>query len=187
MLTRNLVLVGMPGAGKSTVGVLVARTLGAAFIDTDLLIQQRAGKLLQEIIAGEGIDAFLDLEASVIEELSTAGSAVDGTVIATGGSAVLRGAARETLRRLGRVLYLDVSVEELQRRVTNIGSRGIAMEPETTLRDLHQLRDRWYHVTAHGTVRCDGRTLEEVVDQVVAAATCDAMQNATCGSMEEMV
>ena len=120
----NIILIGMPGAGKSTVGVLLAKTLGYAFLDTDLVIQQREGALLQPLVDSLGVEAFLDVEADAICSVECR-----GTVIAPGGSAVCRERAMSHLRALGRIVYLHLPLEELERRLSNISTRGIAMAP----------------------------------------------------------
>ena len=131
----NIILVGMPGAGKSTVGVLLAKTLGYAFLDTDLVIQAREGALLQQLLDARGQEAFLEAEADAVCAVSCR-----CTVIATGGSAVYRTRAVERLRELGRVVYLRLPLDEVERRLNNIGSRGIAMAPGQTLADLYAYR-----------------------------------------------
>ena len=105
----NIILIGMPGAGKSTVGVLLAKTLGYAFLDTDLVIQQREGALLQPLVDSLGVEAFLDVEADAICSVECR-----GTVIAPGGSAVCRERAMSHLRALGRIVYLHLPLEELE-------------------------------------------------------------------------
>ena len=120
----NIILIGMPGAGKSTVGVLLAKTLGYAFLDTDLVIQQREGALLQSLVDSLGVEAFLDVEADAICSVECR-----GTVIAPGGSAVCRERAMSHLKALGRIVYLHLPLEELERRLNNISTRGIAMAP----------------------------------------------------------
>ena len=118
---NNITLIGMPGSGKSTVGVLLAKALGFQFVDVDLLIQQREGALLQELLDNRGVEPFLDAEEAAICSLACAGA-----VIAPGGSAVCRAGAIGHLRALGRVVYLHVPLPELERRIHNITTRGIA-------------------------------------------------------------
>ena len=113
----NIILIGMPGAGKSTVGVLLAKTLGYAFLDTDLVIQQREGALLQSLVDSLGVEAFLDVEADAICSVECR-----GTVIAPGGSAVCRERAMSHLKALGRIVYLHLPLEELERRLNNIST-----------------------------------------------------------------
>ena len=160
----NIILVGMPGAGKSTVGVLLAKTLGYAFLDTDLVLQAREGALLQQLLDAKGREAFLEAEADAVCAVSCR-----CTVIATGGSAVYRARAVEHLRELGRVVYLRLPLDEVERRLNNIGSRGIAMAPGQTLADLYAYRTPLYEGCADLTVDTAGQTLEESVSAVLRA------------------
>ena len=180
----NIVLVGMPGAGKSTVGVLLAKALGYGFVDVDLVIQHREGALLQEILDSRGRDSFLDAEERAVLELDCR-----RTVIAPGGSAVCReGAARRQavaapglgaaggggaprrLQALGTVVYLNVPLEELLRRIRNLSQRGIAMEPGQTLADVLAYRDPLYRKYADLVVDCPpGQPLDRTVELVHAA------------------
>ena len=161
---NNIVLIGMPGAGKSTVGVLLAKTLGYAFLDTDLVIQEREGRLLQDLVDELGVEAFLDREAAAICSVDC-----DRTVIATGGSVVCRDRAMEHLRTLGRIVYLQLPLEELERRLHNISTRGIAMAPGETLAHIYDYRAPLYRKYADLTVAVDRQTLEETVEQVLNA------------------
>ena len=160
----NIVLIGMPGAGKSTVGVLLAKTLGYAFLDTDLVIQEREGRLLQDLVDQLGVEAFLDREAAAVCSVDC-----DRTVIATGGSVVCRDGAMEHLRKLGRIVYLRLPLEELERRLHNISTRGIAMAPGETLAHIYDYRAPLYRKYADLTVAVDRQTLEETVEQVLSA------------------
>ena len=161
---NNIVLIGMPGAGKSTVGVLLAKTLGYAFLDTDLVIQEREGRLLQDLVDELGVEAFLDREAAAICSVDC-----DRTVIATGGSVVCRDGAMEHLRELGRIVYLQLPLEELERRLHNISTRGIAMAPGETLAHIYDYRSPLYQKYADLTVAVGRQTLEETVEQVLRA------------------
>lgn len=144
---NNIVLIGMPGAGKSTLGVLLAKRMNRNFTDTDLLIQQAAGRKLQEIIDEDGLDAFNRLERDIICAFRT-----EETVIATGGSAVLDDAAAKHLKTLGPVIYLEVPKEELFPRLTNLSTRGIAMKPGETMEDVFAYREPIYKRWADATV-----------------------------------
>lgn len=161
---RNIVLTGMSGAGKSTVGVLLAKTLGMGFVDTDIVLQQRTGRTLQEIIDGDGIDAFLRLEAETVCGLRTGDS-----VIATGGSVVYSAAAVAALHRDGTLVYLRVPFAELERRLTNISSRGIVMRPGESLRAVFEEREPLYEKTCDLSVDCSGTDIERCVSAVAAA------------------
>ena len=161
---QNVTLIGMPGSGKSTVGVLLAKTLGYRFVDADLLIQQREGALLQDILDQRGVEAFLDVEEAVIRDLDCT-----GTVIAPGGSAICREEAARHLKELGLVVYLHVPLEELERRIRNITTRGIAMSPGQTLADVYAVREPLYRKYADLTVDVAGESsLEQTVAAVVA-------------------
>ena len=158
----NITLIGMPGSGKSTVGVLLAKLLGYQFLDVDLLIQEREGALLQEILDSRGTQACLDAEESAILSLNCR-----RTVIAPGGSAVCREGAALHLKGLGPVVYLQVPLEELTRRIQNLSTRGIAMEPGQTLADVLAFRDPLYRRYAELVVDCPaGQALEHTVPLV---------------------
>ena len=163
-MADNLILIGMPGAGKSTVGVILAKTLGMDFLDTDLAICRHRGETLQQILDREGLDAFLDLEEQVVLGLRP-----ESTVVATGGSVPMRERAMEHLKGRGTVIYLDVPLEELRRRLSNIRTRGIAFGPGEDLGTLYARRTPVYRRWADVTV-CPGQgDLESTVDQIVAA------------------
>lgn len=159
----NLVLIGMPGAGKSTLGVLLAKALGMEFIDTDLLIQQAEGRLLQQIIDRDGLRRFMEIEESVICALRA-----DHAVIATGGSAVYSPKAMAALRKSGRILYLHVPYEEIEQRITNITSRGIVLPDGVTLRQLYEERVPLYQAGSDRTVNCAGRDIEQSVAEIAS-------------------
>lgn len=163
MKKSNIVLIGMPGAGKSTVGVVLAKAAGLEFVDTDLFIQKQTGRKLQEIINNDGIDAFLKTEGEVISALSCKES-----VIATGGSAVFSENAMENLSRDGIIVFLDVPLSEIKRRVDNITTRGIAMEPGETLETVYNGRQPLYKKYADITVPCRNteQTVEEILNKI---------------------
>jgi shikimate kinase len=154
----NIVLIGMPGSGKSTVGVLLAKALGYDFVDTDLLIQLREGCTLEELLRRKGIDAFLDIEGEVCAALEA-----ENTVIATGGSAVYREHAMERLRADGRLVYLQVELPELTRRLSDLAGRGVALREGQTLEDLYTERIALYERWADLTVAEGDMTLAETV------------------------
>jgi len=162
-LLDNVILIGMPGSGKSTVGVLLAKSLGYQFLDVDLLIQEREGTLLQEILDSRGVDAFLKAEEEAVLSLRC-----HRTVIAPGGSAVCRERAARHLIGLGRAVYLNVPLEELTRRIRNLSSRGIAMEPGQTLADVLAYREPLYRKYASLTVDCPaGQSLAQTAQLVL--------------------
>ena len=159
---KNIVLIGMPGAGKSTVGLLLTKSMLMSFCDTDLLIQNTTGKSLCDIIKDDGIEAFIKLEETIISDYEFCNS-----VVATGGSAVYGENAMKKLRENGVVVYLKVTPDELNRRVNNIHTRGIAMKDGTTLTELYEERAPLYEKYADVTIECDGKTPEECVDLIV--------------------
>lgn len=154
----NIVLIGMPGAGKSTTGVLLAKTLNMPFIDTDLLIQQREKRLLQDIINHEGIKSFLSIEEKVLLDLE-----VSGHVIATGGSAVYSDAGMKHLKANGTAVYLRLAYIDIEMRIKNIKSRGIAMDKDQNLYDLYVERVCLYEKYSDITVDCTNKDMEAVV------------------------
>ncbi len=160
----NVVLIGMPGCGKSTVGVLLAKALLYEFTDTDLLIQTACGQSLSDVIAQQGTEAFKELENRVIS-----GLCCDRCVIATGGSAVYGREAMAHLKLHGRVVYLKLSPKTITARVRNITTRGIAMKPDTTLTQLYEERAPLYEQYADITVDAEGQTVEETVAAVLNA------------------
>lgn len=162
---KNIVLIGMPGAGKSTIGVILAKSLLFDFCDTDLSIQKSTGKSLCDTISKIGIDEFIRLEEAVIYKQDFVNS-----VVATGGSAVYGERAMNKLKENGIIVYLKVSPEELQKRITNIHTRGIAMKDGTTISELYSERAPLYEKYADITIECDGKTAEECVDLIVKEA-----------------
>ncbi|MDE7361604.1 MAG: shikimate kinase [Oscillospiraceae bacterium] len=159
---KNIVLIGMPAVGKSTIGVLLAKTLGFAFVDTDLIIQQDTGRLLQDIIDKDGLDAFCIAEERAICSVSAEGN----SVIATGGSAVYSREAMLHLKKHGIVYYLSIPTEELAARLSNIKTRGIAKRPEDTIEDVFARRMALYKEYADITVDCHGKSAEDTVAEI---------------------
>lgn len=152
----------MPGAGKSTVGVLLAKSLLASFCDTDLIIQRECKKSLCEIIAEIGIDAFVQTENRII-----AAQKLENCVVATGGSVVYGKEAMGNLRQNGTVVYLKVDCDELEKRICNIKTRGIAMKDGTSIAELFAERAPLYEKYADVTVDCTALTPEECVDAII--------------------
>ena len=159
---KNIVLTGMPGCGKSTIGVVLAKTLGMTFIDTDLMIQQYTGRLLQEIIDQKGMEEFLRIEEEVLSQVE----ATDA-VIATGGSAVYSEKGMEHLRSTGEIVYIRLPLEEIEKRLNNIRTRGIAMKPGEGLAELYQSRVPLYEKYADLILDTTDLTLEESVEAFV--------------------
>ena len=160
----NITLIGMPGSGKSTVGVLLAKTLGRGFLDTDLVIQQQENALLQDILDRRGVTYFLDAEERAVRSVRC-----DHCVIAPGGSVVCREGGINHLKSMGPVIYLRVPLEELKSRIHNLDSRGIALEPGQTLEDILTLRAPLYEQYADGVVDAlPGQELAQTVSHVLA-------------------
>lgn len=162
-MNDNVILIGMPGAGKSTVGVLLAKALGYDFIDTDLIIQGRLNNRLYKIIEEHGIDYFLQAENKIVSEVSA-----DHTVIATGGSVVFGKEAMEHLRQMGMVVYIKLGCDEIKRRVNNITTRGIVMKKDETIEDIYSERVPLYERYADITVDVGNTTIEEAVEKILS-------------------
>lgn len=158
---NNVILIGMPGVGKSTVGVVLAKNMGYHFIDSDLVIQQKYGKLLHEIISEKGLDEFLRLEDEVNASLKT-----EHTIIATGGSAVFGKNAMSHLKEIGTVVYLKLEYEEIADRLGDLKQRGVAMNEGETLQDVYDSRIPLYEKYADITVDCTGKQIREIVAEV---------------------
>lgn len=158
---NNITLIGMPASGKSTVGVLLAKRLGYAFLDTDLLIQQQENRLLKEIIEEEGLNGFLEIEDRV-----NAGIQADKTVIAPGGSVIYGAKAMEHLKKISVIVYLKLSYEEVETRLGDLKDRGVALKDGMTLMDLYLERIPYYEKYAHITIDETGLTPGETVDML---------------------
>lgn len=159
---NNIILIGMPGSGKSTTGVVLAKTVGYSFVDTDLLISKKSHKKLQQIIDKDGLESFLKSEEEIGSTLKA-----DKCVIATGGSMVLSEMAMKNLKSLGTVVFLDVSLNELKRRIKNIKTRGIAFKEGETLDDIFMQRTPLYKQYADVVIRCSARGIEKSIDKLV--------------------
>ena len=158
----NIILIGMSGAGKSTLGVLLAKALGKSFADTDIIIQQKDGRLLQDIIDTDGIDTFLRIEEETVSAVE-----MTNTVIATGGSVVYSERAMEKLSTDGVCVYLHVEFEELSARLKNITTRGIVFKNASTLKEVYEERLPLYEKYADITVRCTGNGIEESIESIL--------------------
>ena len=157
----NIVLIGMPGVGKSTIGVILAKVLGYSFLDADLLIQ---GKLLREIIEEKGTDGFIEVENRV-----NASIRADRAIIATGGSVVYGKEAMEHLKEIGRVVYLKVSYAILEKRLADIKGRGVVLKKGQTLETLFEERSKLYEQYADIEVSEEGLDVEQTVEKLVEA------------------
>tara|TARA_R110002049_G_scaffold110858_6_gene259985 strand:+ start:1556 stop:2065 length:510 start_codon:yes stop_codon:yes gene_type:complete len=162
----NIVLIGMPGSGKSTVGVVLAKMLSYDFLDTDLLIQSSQQRPLQDIVDSDGHLALRTIEEQVLLSINA-----EHTVIATGGSAVYSGAAMAHLASTGTIVFLEIGLASLQQRIHNFGSRGLAKRPEQSLADLFTEREALYKRFAEITVDCNGLTQEEVCARIIDRIT----------------
>ncbi len=165
MNRENIILIGMPGSGKSTCGVLAAKALLKNFFDTDLLLQNLESLRLQDIINQKGIDYFETAEEAAILSLE-----IQGTVIATGGSVIYSEPAMKRLKALGRIIYLHLSYDAMCERINNITTRGIVLKNGETLLDMYNERLPLYEKYADCTIDCDGMTVEETVEAIVAKA-----------------
>ena len=167
----NVCLIGMPGVGKSTVGVILAKKLGCDYVDADLVIQRREKRLLSRIIDEDGIDGFLRIENEVCTMLAD----TEDAVIATGGSAVYGREAMERFRENGTVVYLEASLPTLQKRLSDLKGRGVVLREGQTLEDLYRERIPLYEQYADITVNEDGKDLEETMETVLHALRSDIL------------
>ena len=158
---NNITLIGMPASGKSTVGVILAKIIGLSFVDTDLVIQQREGALLCDIISERGLEGFLKAEESAVLSISPS-----NTVIATGGSVVYSEAGMEYLKSLGKVVYLKVEKEDLFKRLHNIKQRGVVLSPGETLDEMYAARSVLYEKYADIVIDETNASVEETVEMI---------------------
>ncbi len=160
---KNIILIGMPACGKSVTGVMLAKSLKMNFIDADLLIQERAGKSLQDIINADGIETFKSIEEEVLNAIN-----VKNTVIATGGSAVYYDSAMRHLKEDGVVVYIEASLATIKKRLKNIRTRGVAMEKGQTIDSLYEMRVPLYEKYADCTVRSHRYRAENTVEDIIS-------------------
>ena len=163
-MKRNLIFIGMPAVGKSTVGIVVAKRLGMRFIDTDLLIQEREGKLLREIIAEKGEDGFLEIENEVNASVNAKNS-----VISPGGSVIYCKDAMKHYKKIGTIVYLKASYQTIKRRIKNPKKRGVVLKEGQSLRDLYYERVPYFEKYADITVCEDGCRIEDTIKNVLNA------------------
>jgi shikimate kinase len=159
---KNIILIGMPGAGKSTVGVILAKVLGYHFIDSDLLIQEQENCLLKDIIERDGVDGLIAIEEQVNQNIRT-----DHSVIATGGSVIYGAKAMEHLREIGTVVYLRLSYETIKNRLGNIRQRGVILREGQTLETLYEERCPLYEKYAHRIINAEELGTEELMEAIV--------------------
>ena len=160
----NVVLIGLPGVGKSTAGVILAKITGKQFVDSDLVIQEQQKRLLKDIIAQDGVDGFIEIENRV-----NAGLEAHNCVIATGGSVVYGKEAMQHLREIGIVIYLKVGYQEITTRLSDIKGRGVVLREGQTLHDLYEERILLYEQYADVIVDETGLTIEQTVEQMIKA------------------
>ncbi len=159
---KNIVLIGMPASGKSTIGVVLAKTLGIGFVDTDLLIQQREKRLLQDIINTDGLEHFLDCERDAILSQNYKNS-----VVSTGGSAVFRDEAMQYLKKDGVIVFIDVNLETLEKRLKNIRTRGVAAASGQTVEDIYNERIALYRKYADIILKVESENVEQSVEKLI--------------------
>ena len=166
MNKENIILIGMPGSGKSTCGVLVAKALLKNFFDTDLLFQGLEEKKLQDIIDDDGIEYFLSAEERAILSLD-----INATVVATGGSVVYSDKSMEHLKKSGKVIYLHLSYDTMVDRIKNITTRGVVVKEGDSLEDMYNERLPMYQKWADVVINCDNNTVEQTVEKIVKASS----------------
>ena len=159
---KNVILVGMPSCGKSTIGVVLAKTMNKGFVDTELLKQQKEGKTLQDIINEHGNEYFHQVEENVL--LATD---VRNFVIATGGSAIYFDRAMEHFKEHGKIVYIKVSLETILERLNNIKTRGVTLGKGQTIEDLYKQRIPLYEKHADIVIEAEHLTIEEVVEKII--------------------
>ena len=159
---KNIIFIGMPAAGKSTIGVVAAKRLGYNFIDTDLLIQQSEGKLLSEIIAEKGLDEFVKIEDRVNAQVEA-----ERSVISPGGSVVYCENAMRHYKEIGIVVYLKVSFETISKRIGDAKKRGVVLKDNQTLEDLYRERTALFERYADITISSDEMELADTIDKVL--------------------
>lgn len=165
-MEKNLILIGMPSSGKSTAGILLAKSLGYGFIDSDLLIQNSEKALLSEIIEREGTEGFIRIEEKINAELWAT-----RCVIATGGSAVYGEKAMEHFRNIGKIIYLRLDPEFVKKRIPNLAKRGVVMRGNlTTVEELYEERRPLYEKYADATVDWEGRSMDDFVTELISVA-----------------
>ena len=161
MEKNNIILIGMPGAGKSTVGVILAKRIGFHFIDTDLIIQAQEKCRLQQLIDTQGLDDFCRIEKQILLNLQT-----ERSVIATGGSVVYSESGLKELGRSGYQIYLQISLPILQQRIADMGQRGLVMARGQTFKHLYQERTPLYEKFANLTIPCGEINAEQVAAKI---------------------
>ena len=157
----NISLIGMSACGKSTIGVLLAKVLNMMFLDTDLIMQQKYGKFLYQILESDGIYEFVRKESETVLSLKCT-----KTCIATGGSVVYSEKAMEHLKNISTLVFIDLSYPSIENRITDIKNRGIVIEKGKTLFEVYRERRQLYQKYADITVNADGKSVEELIEKI---------------------
>ncbi len=159
---KNIILIGMPSSGKSTVGVIIAKHLGMSFVDTDVILQTQQTKKLQDIINTDGIEKFPEIEENTILSLD-----LSNTVIATGGSVVYSEKAMKHLKANGIVIYLNINMRTVTRRLKNIKTRGVVLSPGQTLEEIYQKRKPLYEKYADIIIDSSENSIDETIEAIL--------------------
>ncbi|WDE97071.1 shikimate kinase [Lentisphaera profundi] len=159
----NIVMVGMPGAGKSTIGVLLAKETSFDFLDVDVYIQGQEHRRLQEIIDLEGIEVFKGLEEKYLCQIDS-----DGVIVSTGGSAIYSSKGIQSLSQKGLIIFLKINMQTLEDRLGDFSTRGVVIAPGQTFEELFAERNSLYSAAADLVIECDGKTQDQLVDDIVA-------------------
>lgn len=159
---NNIILIGMPGVGKSTIGVIMAKMLGYTFIDADIVIQNKEKRLLKDIIESEGVEGFIEIENRI-----NAGIDGDECIIATGGSAVYGKEAMEHYKEIGKILYLKIGFDTLSDRLHDIKGRGVVLKDGQDLKAIYEERSPLYEQYADYIVSEDDLTIEETIEKIL--------------------
>ena len=163
-MKNNIVLIGMPGAGKSTVGVVLAKVVGYKFIDSDLVIQETYGKLLHELITEHGLEGFLEIENTINARLE-----VENAIVATGGSVIYGEEAMEHLKEIGLVVYLKLSLNSIAERLGDLQQRGVALKDGYGLKELYEERVPLYEKYADLIIDCEEKSIRQITEEIAQA------------------
>lgn len=161
-IKENIVLIGMPGVGKSTVGVVLAKKLGFRFLDSDIVIQEQEGKLLNELIKENGIEGFWKIEEKINNSIEA-----HNTIIATGGSAIYGAIAMEHFQRTASIIYLKLSLDSIAKRLGDLNERGVTLKEGQTLPDLYDERIPLYEKYADITINCEYKMIRDIVAEII--------------------